>query len=249
MSLSSLYVTFQEIRQINELSVWFQLENLIGSLYQSGSVESSHLTVPAHLLVPSVLVLCFYPSASQENILDFAEDECFHSNHPLFSSEGDMHRCTMFSNCILHWPLEIGGILTYLQGSVSVGGEPWSAQKWKLRGLTSLFFFKDMSHVLKGWPGQRVAHSKGGNHCFGFWECFLTTWWWYVWAIPASPERVSAAFGMHIFPARSPTLSAPKSLEALWSSSEEGLAMRCLGGHRPSPHQLVLLDLSFLYVK
>ena len=125
-----LYRTFcQELGQ----SEWFWPENWCGSLSHSVPVAFLCLSTPAKPLAHEFFASI--PHILGRAVLDSPGDECFHSNHPWFPSESVEHCSQMFSKCVLHQSLGIGGILMSLQVTLSLlEGKPASAHEMRVNG-------------------------------------------------------------------------------------------------------------------
>ena len=87
--------------------------------WQVDSLLLSHPGSPS----PDPLILKLFAFLGQM-VLDFPEDECFHSNHPSFVSEVLLHCSEMLFRCFfLFQSLGVGGILIHRQGTVSISEE------------------------------------------------------------------------------------------------------------------------------
>ena len=87
--------------------------------WQVDSLLLSHPGSPS----PYPLILKLFAFLGQM-VLDFPEDECFHSNHPSFVSEVLLHCSEMLFRCFfLFQSLGVGGILIHRQGTVSISEE------------------------------------------------------------------------------------------------------------------------------
>ena len=86
--------------------------------WQVYSLLSSHPGSPS----PDPLILKLFAFLGQI-VLDLPEDECFHSNHPSFVSEVLLHCSEMLFRFFFFQSLDIEGILTHRQGTMSISEE------------------------------------------------------------------------------------------------------------------------------